>query len=204
MFVTYPDFVPPVARLFSLANTPFDPSVFKAACEAFAPFDPKASDDNLWSFPFDPCGEPRLLVAVETEPTGEMKPCGGLIERPVMVDCAILSCCWWETSLRTLHSSDETFEAERAEFDFMYAKTLATTTALLGLPLLLNSDPNSGYRHAVWRGRTGLLVLQQSDYDCQYGDDINFWIQRWSGPDPRPSIPFIDWLMKLGSQQLQA
>ena len=180
MFHDYPGFVPPIARLFELTNIPFDTAVFKDACEAIAPFDVRSSDDNLWSFPFDPCGEPRLLVAVGAEPTE--------------VNCAILSFCWWETSLRMQHDSDESFAAERSEFDRLFTEALVATTALLGPPLLGGSDPGDGYRHAVWRGRTGLLIVQQSNYDCQFGDDINYWIRRWSGTDPQPTSPFIDWL----------
>jgi hypothetical protein len=182
MFHDYPEFVAPVVRLFGLANTPFEASSFKAACEAIAPFDARVSDNNLWSFPFDPCGEPRLLVAVGADLT--------------QVDCAILSICWWETSLRTLHESDASFAAERLEFDSRFDEAAAATATLLGQPLLTGSDPGDGYRHAVWRGRTGLLIVQQSNYDCQFGDDINYWISRWSGPDPQPTSPFIDWLMR--------
>jgi hypothetical protein len=182
MFHEYPGFIPPIAKLFDLANTPFDAPVFRAACEAIAPFDPRSSDDNLWSFPFDPCGEPRLIVAV-----GE-----ALTE----VDCVVLSICWWEMSLRMQHDTDETFAAERFEFDRRFEEAFTATAATLGPPLLYGSDPGDGYRHAAWRGRTGLLIVQQSNYDCQFGDDINYWIRRWSGPDPRPTSPFIDWLTR--------
>lgn len=182
MFHDYPQFTPPVARLFDLANTPFDVTTFKAACDAIAPFDARSSDDNLWSFPFDPCGEPRLIVAVGEDLTE--------------VDCAVLSVCWWETSLRMLHDNDGAFAAERSEFDRRFDEVSAATAALLGPPLLSGSDPGGGYRHAVWRGRTGLLIVQQSNYDCQFGDDINYWVRRWSGPAPKPTSPFIDWLTK--------
>lgn len=79
MFHHYPGFNPPIARLFALANTSFDAEGFKAECEAIAPFDARESDENLWTFPFDPSGEPRLLVAVS--------------ENLREVDCAILSFC---------------------------------------------------------------------------------------------------------------
>ena len=180
MFHEYPGFDPPIARLFALANTPFDAAVFKTAREAIAPFDARTSDDALWSFPFDPCGGPRLLVAVDQD--------------MARVDCAILSICWWETFLRMQHDSEESFAAERSEFDRRFEAAWAATVVLLGPPLLSGSDPDDGFRHAVWRGRTGLLVVQQSNYDCQFGDDINYWVERWSGPDPRPTSPFIDWL----------
>ena len=180
MFHEYPGFTPPIAQLFGLANTPFDAIVFKAACETITPFGAATSDDNLWSFPFDPCDEPRLIVAVGEDLTE--------------VDCAILSICWWETSLRMQHRTDEAFAAARSEFDRRFDEASAATAALLGPPLLSGSDPNGGYRHAVWRGRTGLLIVRQSNYDCQFGDDINYWVRRWSGPAPKPTSPFIDWL----------
>jgi hypothetical protein len=180
MFHEYPGFVPPVAQLFELANIPFDAAVFKTACETIAPFDAQSSDDNLWSFPFDPCGEPRLLVAVE--------------EDRAEVDCAILSFCWWELPIE-MPRLEAKRSAERSRFDHLFAEALATTVALLGPPLLSGSD-DDGYQHALWRGRTGLLIVQQSDYDCQFGEDLNYWIVRWSGPDPRPTSPFIDWLTR--------
>jgi hypothetical protein len=182
MLHQYPRFIPPIAQLFDLANTPFDTPVFKAACETIAPFDAGSSDNNLWCFPFDRCGEPRLIVAVGEDLTE--------------VDCAILSICWWETSLRMQHKTHETFAKERWEFDRLFQEAFAATAAILGPPLLSDSDPDDGYRHSVWRGRTGLLIVQQSNYDCQFGDDINYWIERWSGADPRPTSPFIDWLTK--------
>jgi len=182
MFHDYPEFVPPVARLFDLANTPFDAVVFKAACETIGPFDAHSSDDNLWSFPFDRCGEPRLIVAVGDDLTE--------------ADCAILSICWWETPLWMKDDADESLMTERREFDRRFNEAYTATAAMLGPPLLSGSDPGDGYRHALWRGRTGLLVVQQSNYDCQFGDDINYWVRRWSGPNPRPTSPFIDWLTK--------
>lgn len=182
MFHEYPGFNPPIAGLFELANTSFDATVFKAACEAIAPFDTRASDANLWSFPFDPCGEPRLLVAVGEDLTE--------------VDCAILSFCWWEKLIEVPGADEAALAAERLQFDHLFTEALAATVAVLGPPLLSGSDDGAGYRHALWRGRTGLLIVQQSNYDCQFGDDLNYWIRRWSGPDPRPTKPFIDWLMR--------
>ncbi len=182
MFHEYPGFVPPIAQLFQLANRPFDADLFKAACEAIAPFDSRSSDDNLWSFPFDPSGEPRLLVAVGEDLTE--------------VDCAILSFCWWETPIEVPSADDETLATERKEFDRLFTEALSATVDVLGPPLLSGSDADDGYQHALWRGRTGLLIVQQSRYDCQFGEDLNYCVKRWLGPDPRPTEPFIDWLMR--------
>jgi hypothetical protein len=90
--------------------------------------------------------------------------------------------------------TNEAFAAERSEFDRRFDEALGATVALLGPALLNGSDLGNGYRPAVWRGLTGLLIVQQSNYDCQFGDDINYCVRRWSGPDPRPTSPFIDWL----------
>jgi hypothetical protein len=112
------------------------------------------------------------------------------------VDRAIFSICWWETSLRMQDPTDEAFAAGRSECDRRFDEASAATVTLLGPPLLSGSDPVGGHRHAVWRGRTGLLIVQQSNYDCQFGDDINYWVERWSGPNPKPTSPFIDWLTR--------
>lgn len=178
MLVRFPGFAPPIARLFALANTPFDPTTFRIACEAIAPFDAHVSDDDLWSFPLHPGGEPRLIVQLKPDLSA--------------VECAILSICWWEEPAE----DREMVAAERAEFDRLYEEAFAGTVAALGAPLLGGSDAVGGYRHALWRVGTGLLALQQSCYDPQFGDDINFWVREWSGSDPKPTSPFIDWVMR--------
>jgi hypothetical protein len=197
MIETFPDFRPPVEELFRLANTPFEPETFRSVCESFATLDPTSSDDDLWNFDLD--SNAKLIVSVAVERTGT-KPNGWPQYRQVAVGCAILSICWWETFLRSAHETDDSFNAERSEFDRLYDEALGRTTAALGGPLLEGTDRDARrYRHAIWRGKTGLLILQQSAYDPQFGHDINYWIQPWSGPDPSPTSPFIVWLCKLGS-----
>ncbi len=46
----------------------------------------------------------------------------------------------------------------------------------------------------------GNSILQQSCYDPQFGLDVNFWIQPWSGQVPEPTSPFIDWLTSTTGQ----
>ena len=66
---------------------------------------------------------------------------------------------------------------------------------MIGPTALAGRDRDAhAHRWAIWRGRTGLLVLQQSSYDPQFGIDINYWLHPWKDGDPRPDSPFIDWL----------
>jgi hypothetical protein len=195
MIATFPGFEPPIEQLFQLSDTPFDPISFRSVCETFAKLDPTSTDDDLWNFVLD--SNVRLIVGVQVEVIGR-KPSGRPEYRQVAVSCAILSTCWWDTYSRSAHDSEMSFRAERAEFDRLYDDALELTIRTLGSPRLRGADQDEqSYRHAIWRGKTGLLVLQQSAYDPQFGHDINYWVQPWSGSDPVPTSPFIDWLCKL-------
>jgi hypothetical protein len=188
---------PLIRPLCRLASVSFEPSAFRAACESFASFDNTSSDSDLWYF--RAARRLVLIVSVEAEPTGKRKSLGEMVYQLIGVRFAVLSFCWWETFLQSQHPSAESFQAERARFDQAYAEALVRTVGALGEPLLQGADPDEdGHRWAIWRGQTGLFVLQQSAYDPQFGLDINYWICPWYGPDPRPSSPFIDWLSHLG------
>jgi hypothetical protein len=170
-------FKAPVEALFRLANTPFEAAPFRAACERFGTFDASSSDADLWYFSV---GGPSLIV--------------GLGDAGV-VGFAVLSICWWETFHPAQHTNHDSWEVERAAFDRLYLHELEAAGAVLGSPYLLGQDKEAnGHRWAVWRGQTGLLVLQQSAYDPQLGLDVNYWLHPWQGGDPRPGGPFIDWL----------
>jgi hypothetical protein len=177
VFQTVPGYKAPVEALFGLASTPFRVGAFRPACEQFATFDESSSDADLWYFSV---GGPRMIVGLDGKR---------------VVRFAVLSICWWDSFLPAEHPSRESFEAERAEFDRLYAQELEAATGLLGPPKLAGRDRDEdAHRWAVWRGRTGILVLQQSAYDPQFGLDVNYWLHPWEGAHPRPSSPFIDWL----------
>ncbi len=76
---------------------------------------------------------------------------------------------------------------------------------MLGAPKLVGQDRDAdAHRWAIWRGGTGLLILQQSAYDPQFGLDVNYWLHPWRGDDPHPGSPFIDWLFGVqGSEQAE-
>jgi len=192
-----PGFQPPIDRLFRLANCSFDPDAFRRECEQFATFVPDSFRDDSWRFSL---GEgATLVVALETELTGR-NPNGWPEYRQLFVSCAFLSICWWETFSKSDHASLESWQRERQEFDWLYADALARTVDVLGPPRIDGADTDEDRHHyAIWRGNTGLLILQQSTFDPQFGLDVNYWIQRWSGPDPQPTSPFIDWLLQLST-----
>lgn len=195
MIATFSDFDPPVEQLFQLANTPFEPPAFRSVCESFARLDRTSTDDDLWNFRLD--GNARMIVGVQVEVVGT-KPNGWRDCRALSVSFAILSICWWETYSPSDHPNEASFKAEREEFDRLYEDAVARTIASIGMPHLRGNDREEpGYRYAIWRGITGLLILQQSANDPQFGHDINYWIQPWTGPEPKPTGPFIDWLCQL-------
>jgi hypothetical protein len=172
-----PSYEAPVEALFGLASTPFEAVPFRAACERFSTYDASSSDADLWYFSV---GRPRLIVGRGDRGT---------------VGFAVLSICWWETILPAQHPDQTSWEAERAEFDRLYTQELARAIAVLGPPKLAGQDKDAdAHQWSIWRGQTGLLVLQQSAYDPQFGLDVNYWLHPWRGGDPRPGSPFIDWL----------
>lgn len=194
MIHTFAEFQPSVSELFRLADTPFEPGPFRTACSAIAEFNPGISDDDIWRFEF-PDG-PNLMVCLSTEPDGT-RPGGWPRYRPVSVLCAVLSTCLWETFLRTEHESDESWQAERSQFDSRYEAALSNAIAAIGIPRRQGADcDETRHRHAIWRGAHGLMVLQQSAYDPQFGHDVNFWFHPWVGPDPVFTSPLIDWLTR--------
>ena len=198
MIHKFSGFDAPIAQLFELANTAFVPQPFRRACERFATFDISSSHDDLLYFSMS--GGPSLIVSIETELIARKKSLNQPEYRQLAVSCAVLSICWWETYLKTEHEKLANWEAERAEFDRLFAESLADSISVLGLPQVQGMDADEHrHRNAIWRGKTGLLILQQSAYDPQFGLDVNYWVQPWSGLDPSPTSPFIDWLCSLSS-----
>lgn len=193
MIDMFSGFQPPITRLFELANTSLEPQAFRNTCEKFATFDPSSSDDDLWYFSLS--GGPTLIVGLDTELTGRKKPNGWPECRQLAVSCAILSICWWESFLQSDHDTLASWKAERAEFDRFYRQSLAAAQGVLGPPRLQGADADEHrHQHAIWFGKTGLLILQQSAYDPQFGLDVNYWIHPLSGEAPQPTSPLIDWL----------
>lgn len=176
----FPDFTLPIARLLELADAPFDAPAFKAACEAFGSFDMKGSDESLWWFDVSEPEGPRLMVGIEDD----------------RITFAILPVCWWDAPLEGFHESRASYQAEKAEFAESFAELLGATVDLLGPPWLSDTGPDVEYRHALWRRPQALFILQHSNMIGQGEDDIHYWISPWTGPDPVPTDPFMDWICR--------
>jgi hypothetical protein len=137
-------------------------------------------------------------VLLKTERVRRKKSSGQPEFRPIAVAHAVLEFYWWEQYLEEEHESRASWQAERAEFDRIYAEALAATVEVLGPPRVHGTDPDEKrLRHAVWRGKTALLILQQSDIDPASGLNVSYRVQPWSGADPRPTGPFGDWIASL-------
>ncbi len=170
MIRTVPNYTAPIESLFNLANTPFAAAPFRQALEKIAKFNKSYSHDTLWYYSFD-----GQAMIVGLDDAGAVRG-------------AVLSICWWETYLPTEHPDLESFQAERIEFDHLYTLELKAAINSLGPPQVAGQEQDDmAHRWAIWRGRTGLFILQQSAYDPQFGLDVNYWLHPWEGDDPCPT-----------------
>lgn len=108
------------------------------------------------------------------------------------VNCAVLPLLFWEDFDAEFYDSEALYRRARLSFDRRYEKALQQTKKILGPPLRTwVQDDEDQHRKAVWQGRHSLLMLQQDDYDVQYGFDINFLIQPHQGPLPQLLGPLL-------------
>lgn len=103
--------------------------------------------------------------------------------------------CYLEEFDPEFHPSEASYREARAELDEVYDAQLARARALLGEPAREGRDTDAtAYRHAIWTAPHALVILQQAAVDPQFGDEVDFWIQRWTGALPRTTSPLVDWL----------
>ncbi len=183
MIAIWTDAYAAASAMRRLADHSFHADVFRCVCDQIGVYDPATSDPSLWYF--GRTDGTRLIVDVDIEDDAA----------PVVKD-ALLSVCWWETHDRNDHDSDASYAAERHEFDAAFTAALAAAEAAAGPRLLSGRDDDQdAHCWALWRGRTGLFVVQQSSYDLQFGMDVNFFVRPWIGAEPRPTSPFLRWLI---------
>ncbi len=190
-----PNFKPPVEHLFKLVESELSPEEFKAACMQFSHFDSDTIEDSLWEFYFHKDLDAELQVSLLCEPTNKKNNSKKTKPKPIAVVCAILPFCWWDNGETSDQFTEDTYSAELAEFDLVYAQALQATKDVLGQPGYEGSDRIAPFnKHTIWRGKAGLLILQQSRNDPSPGYIINYWIQPWNKDELQPSDPFIEWL----------
>jgi len=188
-----------IRKLYRLASGSYDPQIFRNECEQFSVYRPEESDDDVWRFSMG--NEATLIVTLKTGPVGIKKINARLEDVPLVVLCASMSICWWDSYSKTSHHNMESWACEREEYNRCYNDALEKSIGQLGSPVLQGTDTDENqHKYSIWRGETGLLVLQQSAYDPQFGYDVNYWIQPWSGDNPHPTSPFIDWLCRLSNK----
>lgn len=196
MIQRFPGFVAPVARLFELANRSFLPDDIRNGCERFSRLESDPERDDNWYFSFPGVNELRMVVSTESE-VAERDERGRPRLKHTFVTSIILLVCLWETFEPSAHPDLFSFELEKREFDRLFQAEFECARGIIGEPFLKGQDPDlQAHQYAVWKGTTGLLVLQQCAYDIQYGLDINYWVLPWNGGEIRPAPSMIDWLFR--------
>jgi hypothetical protein len=179
MIQTWPSAYEAAAVMWRMANLPFSAATFRAQCMLLGELD--TDDGFLWQY--RRADGPPLIVGANGD----------------TVDVALLSSCWWATYDRHFdHRNDETsHKIELAAFDDAFHAAQDAAVAVAGPPLKQGRD-RGRYQHrwALWQGRTGLFAVQQSDYDIQFGLDVNFWVTGWDSDTVEPGDPFFIWLTK--------
>ncbi len=190
-----PNFKPPVKELFELTDAVLSPDEFRSACEKFGEFDADCSDDDLWNFNLDEDGDSRLAVSLHMKSSDTKSETGKTQFKPDTVICAILPFCWWETYSRKHHRDDKSLRKEQLEYNKAFDKELQHAIKEIGQPAIQGADKKAPFhKHAIWRGKEGLFILQQSANDLEFGYDINYWIQPRITGEADKNIPIIDWL----------
>lgn len=187
MIKTWPDSYTVAPAIRRLADQSFDVATVRNACAEIGAFDDAMSDRWLWSFRRS--DGPRLIVGVDDEGA-------------TTVGAALLSTCLWETYDRRDHDDADLHAAEQIAFDKAYEAALRAAEAATGRPHMFGRDQGKyPHRWALWRGRRGLFVVQQSAHDLQFGVDVTCWVRPWTGGDPEPTEPFIDWIVSEGVER---
>jgi len=182
----------PIRQLYELINDILDYESFMNRCKSFSILDRSMSDSNYIRFQVN--DEITFLVGVGTSKQNNRKK---------VISCAVLSICWWETYSEKDHETQEEYEEEREKLESIYNQFLTLTIQEIGRPFMQNKDDDQrAYNYAIWKRESGLLILQQSSYDPQFGHDINYWIRPWEADkEIKPSVPFTDWLLKNSSMK---
>ena len=187
MFVINDNLNLPIAELYSLVQLPFDLSSFQDVCKQFSELDEDNSDDIFLRFKIK--DDIALLVGVGNDDSNSNK---------LVVTCGVLPFIWWESFSRLDYDTEEAYILDKDYYDDLFKQSLEECIESIGKPIKTGVDYDEHkHKWAVWQGKTGLLILQQSAYDPQFGFDINIWLQPWEGSIPEPQSPFIDWLFSL-------
>jgi hypothetical protein len=167
-----------VLRLFEFTSTPFRLRDFQAVWKRLG-----------WSYTPTTGDEYGFRVSVDTDWPFIIDPLG---ERIV---AAILPFFYWDDYDPAFRKDLAVLDQERSQFESEFDSVAKLAEGLLSAPLCRWQDADkSAHRAMVWAGKDGVLVLQQADFDLQFGRELNFWLAPIQPGEFTPSTPLIDWL----------
>ena len=168
-----------VRQMYTLACTPFELSAFQQKWQQFGWSYTPASDDEF-GFRVEVEQELHLIVAPNDS----------------RVDCVILPFCYWEEYEEEWHGMSDSFQQERHVFNSVYENAYARIKQVLGVPYSAGHDDDAqAHRHAIWRGDTAWLILQQAAFDIEFGLEVDIWLEPDTEAEFAPTTPLIDWLI---------
>ena len=92
-------------------------------------------------------------------------------DRQTRVRFAVLPFVGWENYRK------ETENEIRVQFDLAFEDALDSALDSIGEPDCITTYSADKFHRAIWKGTTGLFLIQQSNYDPQFGAEIHCWIQ---------------------------
>jgi hypothetical protein len=171
-------------QLMVLASSTWTPSVIRSACEANG-WSCDREHPRTGSHEFHLGAELRLVV------------CFGPHQfYPVPYGSVLI----YLHSYLNYWRDEEYDDFGQTDFDQAFVTASGTLADELGYPALegthevgwAGSPPR--YRYAIWRGKSGLLVLQQGEYDLNCGEfDVSVFIHPWDEGSPTPQTPPAVW-----------
>jgi hypothetical protein len=119
---------------------------------------------------------------------------GSFVEQPLPAPCGQVGLTAWEPSYpdgKVPETEADFLCASRASFDQAYQAVEGDIRAALGPPIRTGESTSFGRRlhHAIWQGPSGFLVLNQDDFDPQFGIQLLLWIVRGDEKGSLPTLP---------------
>ncbi len=169
-----------IRNLYILAWTPFCLTAFSSRWQSFGwVYTPRADDE--FGFWVEVDSKLRLMVQLDGD----------------RIDSAWLPFCYWEDYEPDYHPTLASYRAERRMYDTIYEQVFQQTQAILGEAHHVGQDKDDdAHRYSVWRSEHALLILQQAEFDVQFGFEINFWLEPYFEENFAPTTPLINWLEK--------
>lgn len=173
---------PHARRLLALASGPWTPAEIRRACEAngwaFGQDHPRTKG---FSFRLD--RELRLTAVFEPFPSAPAPHCHIVLylHAPANYPGRNFAGGAFDDFDRAFEVSLDSLEAELGEAEAYGVHEIGWV-----------GDPR--YAYAIWRGRSGLLALQQEELDLHCGEfAVSVYLHPWDADHPAPRLPLAVW-----------